>query len=177
MQAVSHETFSYFLKASLLDINVDACLFVCFHLWYIYYMFCFVKNVWLTNREKSCLFWFLGSYRFLCREGTVIYISGIKQVHLGEVSGKQRIVKKKERERKNLPQQQKNRARTRSRHKERAVRLTDAQDQAFKNPPGASTWKFISNISKMNSSVPSVMALKRRNFCSADVSALDTWRK
>lgn len=78
------------------------------------------------------------------------------------------------REKKSLPRQQKNRARTRSRHKERTVRLTDAQDQAFKNPPGASTFKFISNISKMDSSVPSVMALKRRNFCSADVSALDT---
>lgn len=40
---------------------------------------------------------------------------------------------------KKLPWQQKNRARTRTRYKERVVRLTDAQDEVFKNPPGAST--------------------------------------
>lgn len=62
--------------------------------------------------------------------------------HQANTSGRsfwKAVNRERGREKKKLPQQQKNRTRTRSRHKERAVRVTDVQDQAFKNPPGAST--------------------------------------
>jgi len=53
------------------------------------------------------------------------------------------------------------------------------EPRLFKNLQGARTLKFISNISKMDSSFfsPSVTPLKRRHFGSADVAALDPLRK
>lgn len=60
-------------------------------------MFCFVKNVWLTNRKKSYLSDFLDHTDSSTGKG-LQFLWGIKQAHLGEGSGKQWIEKEIEKE-------------------------------------------------------------------------------
>lgn len=105
--------------------------FFFYHLQYIYYVFCFVKNLWLTNRKESWL--------SECLDRTDSSAGKEQQAHLEEVSGKQRIEKEEEREKEEL--QQKSRVGIKSRDKARTMRMTDVEDLAFKNPPESKYFK------------------------------------